>query len=129
MRAVMRGDRHRRRSSPERDIQEAVCEHLRTRGRPRLVWFAVPNGGSRDVREAANMKRQGVTAGVADIILLHDCKFFALELKSETGRLSEAQMAFLAAVNEAGGFAAHAHGLDRAIATLEAWQLLEGSKS
>jgi VRR-NUC domain len=122
----MSGARHRRRSRPESDIQEAVCEHLRTRGRPGLVWFAVPNGGSRDVREAINLKRHGVTPGVADIVLLHDSKFFALELKTEQGRLSGAQRTFLAAVNEAGGFGAHAHGLDRAIATLEAWELLRG---
>ena len=119
----------RRRVSPEASIQLALCDHLRLRGKPGLVWFAVPNGGSRDAREAANLKRQGVTAGVSDLILFHDSRFFALELKSETGRLSEAQMAFLAAVNDAGGFAAHAHGLDRAIATLEAWQLLEGRTS
>lgn len=31
--------------------------------------FAVPNGGSRHKIEAANMKRQGVKRGVADVIL------------------------------------------------------------
>lgn len=33
----------------------------------RKVCFAVPNGGSRHAAEAANLKRQGVTAGVPDI--------------------------------------------------------------
>ena len=32
--------------------------------------FAVPNGGSRNKKEAANMKAAGVVAGVADLILL-----------------------------------------------------------
>jgi hypothetical protein len=36
----------------------------------RKVCFAVPNGGARNVREAANLKRQGVTKGVCDIICL-----------------------------------------------------------
>lgn len=35
-----------------------------------LKWmFAIPNGGYRDPREAANLKRQGVKAGVSDIFL------------------------------------------------------------
>ena len=35
-----------------------------------LVLFAVPNGGGRSPVEAAIMKAEGVTAGVADLILL-----------------------------------------------------------
>lgn len=37
---------------------------------PNKLLFAVPNGGSRHIREAANLKRQGVTSGVSDVILL-----------------------------------------------------------
>ena len=33
--------------------------------------FAVPNGGSRSKREAAIMKGEGVTAGVADLVILY----------------------------------------------------------
>ena len=36
---------------------------------PDRLLFAVPNGGSRHKIEAANMKRQGVRRGVADVIL------------------------------------------------------------
>ena len=32
-----------------------------------LPIFAIPNGGSRNIAEAANLKRMGVTAGVPDI--------------------------------------------------------------
>ncbi len=35
----------------------------------RKVSFAIPNGGKRDEREAANLKRSGVTAGVPDIFI------------------------------------------------------------
>ena len=36
---------------------------------PRLrpLCFAIPNGGSRNVVEAVNLKRTGVTPGVADV--------------------------------------------------------------
>lgn len=37
---------------------------------PDKLLFAIPNGGSRNIREGANLKRQGVTRGVADVILL-----------------------------------------------------------
>lgn len=37
---------------------------------PELRWMhAIPNGGKRDKREAARLKRQGVKPGVADIFL------------------------------------------------------------
>ncbi len=113
-----------KRQQPEAAIQRAVCEQLRLRGRPGLVWFAVPNGGKRNAREAANLKRQGVIPGVADIILLHNSKFFALELKSANGRPTEHQYWFQKAVNEAGGYTCIAQGLDEALRTLTAWNLV-----
>lgn len=33
------------------------------------LLHAIPNGGSRDIREARNLKRQGVKAGVPDLCL------------------------------------------------------------
>jgi hypothetical protein len=33
------------------------------------LMFAIPNGGSRDKREAANLKAEGVKSGVPDIFL------------------------------------------------------------
>lgn len=64
---------------------------------PRKLLFAVPNGGSRNKTEAANMKRQGVKAGVADVILLIPKKGYAslcLEFKTSTGRQSDEQKEF-----------------------------------
>ena len=39
-----------------------------------LVFFHVPNGGKRNVREAVRFKREGVISGVADIIILRPNK-------------------------------------------------------
>lgn len=37
---------------------------------PQLKWlFAIPNGGDRNMAVAANMKAEGVRAGVADLLL------------------------------------------------------------
>ncbi len=64
---------------------------------PRKLVFAVPNGGSRNKIEAVNMKKQGVTSGVADVILLIPKKGYAslcLEFKTAIGRQSDEQKEF-----------------------------------
>lgn len=37
----------------------------------RIVFFAVPNGGERDPREAVKLRREGVRAGAPDLVLVH----------------------------------------------------------
>ena len=58
------------------------------------LFFAVPNGGSRDKREAAIMKAEGITAGVSDLILnIPAGKYtqLAIEMKDVKGTQSSAQ--------------------------------------
>jgi hypothetical protein len=124
----MTGARHRRRS-PEAAIQRCIFQHLRTRGAPGVFAFAVPNGGYRRPVEAAIMKGLGVVAGVPDVFLVHNGRCFALELKAEGGRATDKQLACIAALREAGAFAAIVEGLDRALSCLEAWGLLRGRAS
>ena len=114
------------RRQPEQTIQRSVVQHLRYRGARGAVWWHVPNGGPRRKTEAAILKGLGVRARVADICVVHDGKFFALELKAPSGRSTEAQMAFRDEINAAGGFAAEVVGLDAAIRCLESWGLLRG---
>jgi hypothetical protein len=114
-----------RRKNPEAQIQRAVAQHLKTRGVPGLVWWHTPNGGSRGKVEASIFKAMGVRAGVSDLILVHASKIYALELKAEGGRASEAQMQFLSEIDRAGAYTAMPTGLDAALATLEAWGLLK----
>jgi hypothetical protein len=111
----------------EQDVQRCVISHLRCRGARGAVWWHVPNGGARRKTEAAILKGLGVRAGVADICVVHDGKFFALELKAPSGRSTAAQIAFRHEINAAGGFAAEVVGLGAAIRCLEAWGLLKGS--
>ena len=71
------------------------------------LLFAVPNGGARSKSEAARLKAEGVTAGVADMILLYpsDC-YHALCIEFKTheagSRQSAAQKSWQAAVESAG---------------------------
>ena len=118
----------KRRQHPERSIQRAVIGHLRARAHPGVVFFHVPNGGSRNVVEARNLKLDGVTAGVSDIIMLHDGNMFALELKAEGGRPTESQLEFIDRVKAAGGYAVWVNGLDAALRTLECWGILRPNR-
>ena len=61
----------------------------------RQMLFAVPNGGNRNIREAARLKAQGVTAGVADLILLVGNSMnnaLCIEMKIGKGKQSENQI-------------------------------------
>jgi penicillin-binding protein-related factor A (putative recombinase) len=53
--------------------------------------------------------------GVADLICCKDGRFIAIEVKSDSGILSEAQVAFLDEVEERGGVAFVAYSLDDVI--------------
>lgn len=60
----------------------------------RLLLHHSPNGGRRDVREAARFKRMGVRAGFPDLILLlpnEEYNYLAIELKTDNGKQSDGQ--------------------------------------
>ena len=70
----------------------------------RLI-FAVPNGGSRNGREAAKMKGEGVTAGVSDVILLKASAGYSslcIEFKTEKGRQQTTQTEWQQVVEDNG---------------------------
>jgi len=59
-----------------------------------LLCFAVPNGGARRRVEGAIMKAEGVTRGVADLLLLYPAKHYhglCVEMKTEKGRQQPSQ--------------------------------------
>lgn len=73
---------------------------------PRLrLLYHVPNGGSRDVREAANLKRAGVKRGVPDLHLpVRNSVYIGLwiEMKSPEGRVDREQRAWHDALRDEG---------------------------
>ena len=74
----------------------------------------IPNGGMRNKREAARLKKQGVKPGVPDICLpVPRGQYHGLyiELKRvRQGRETEAQTAWIAALNEQGYYACTCYG-------------------
>jgi hypothetical protein len=91
-----------------------------------LVYLHPANGGGRTRVEGAILKSMGVVPGAPDLLLWHQGRSFALELKSESGKLSKDQAAMLERLAKAGVVTEVAYGLDEAIKTLEGWRLLNG---
>ena len=105
-------------------LQSAVIEHISIYGRPGWVVWHTPNGAKRHPLTGAALKRQGMSAGVGDLSLLHNGHYYELELKTDQGRLSPAQRARQNAVQAAGGTYEAAFGLDDALGVLKAWRAL-----
>lgn len=93
-----------KRKHPEADLQCAVVEYLSMHERMnRLRFHAIPNGGSRNVREAMNLKRQGVKPGVPDVcIMLAYGPAIWIELKAPKGKPTAQQLDFIAWANTHG---------------------------
>lgn len=86
--------------------------------------YAIPNGGTRNLAEAAKLKRTGVLAGVSDMHLPYPSKGYHglwIELKrSKGGRLTNEQCRWLDLMDGWGHKVAVCYGWD------EAKQVLEG---
>ncbi len=108
-------------------IQRAVFQFLSTAKRKGVLSFHVPNGGKRSPIEAAIFKSLGVLAGVPDILSVYQGRLFALELKTEKGKLTPAQEAVHVQLREAGAEVATAYGLDAALKQLCDWGLVRVS--
>lgn len=80
---------------PEHDIQVGIVNYLRLK---KIFCFAVPNGGLRNLKTAAFLKKEGATAGVSDLIILRKGECIFVEIKTKTGRQSPEQKVFQAAV-------------------------------
>ena len=85
----------------EDDIQAAFFEWVRLAQHKRkslAQMFHPANGGKRDAREAARLKRQGVIPGVPDVMFpVPNAKFYglAIEFKSKSGKVSEPQAIYM----------------------------------
>ena len=81
------------------------------------LLFHIPNGGSRNKLEAANLKKQGVRAGVPDLFLpVARGKYHGLfiELKYGKNKTTQKQNEWLAKLNEQGYAVAVCYGCNEA---------------
>jgi len=61
---------------------------------PKSLLFSVPNGHKRNIITASYLKREGVLAGVSDLIWLHEGRTYFLEVKADKGYQSVNQKEF-----------------------------------
>ena len=90
----------------ERSEQTAVHEWCKTK---RLVSFAIPNGGSRHIKEATNLKKEGVTAGVSDycVILPHVVLFIEMKRRAKILKSGQLSLAGLVVSDKQYDFLTH----------------------
>lgn len=84
----------------ESKLQQAFCEALGYYKSSGIDFFAVPNGDRRggDQLQAkitgARLKKEGVLAGVSDLIVLANNDVIFVEMKDDKGRQSTSQRDF-----------------------------------
>lgn len=74
-------------------------------GIPECLLFSIPNGGRRDPKSMVFLKREGLRPGVFDLFLSVPCgRWHGLyvELKTESGHVSDEQKTFMRYVEERG---------------------------
>jgi VRR-NUC domain len=111
------------RNREEAQLSATLKEYLEA-AKPRCIYAAVPNGGSRSMIEAVNLKRQGVIAGAGDWVFTWDFGSGWIELKTEKGMLNSNQEAFRDSCQRLGVKYEVARSLEECIAVLKSWNLL-----
>ena len=105
----------------EETIQVSIVEWLRLVLPGALIWHT-PNGGWRDPREAAKLKRMGVLPGIPDIIVFMEGAFaFSLECKTQRGTLSDDQKNVHSIMRLLGFKVATVRGIDESRQALASW--------
>ncbi len=61
---------------------------------PRSLIISIPNGGTRNKREAIILNSTGLYAGASDIIIHHNGHLLFIEVKTEDGAQSDKQILF-----------------------------------
>lgn len=96
---------------------------------PELRWLAaIPNGGHRAKRTAADLKAEGVKRGVPDYLMpvrRGEHVGLAIELKTATGRASPEQREWLAHLQAQGWHAVIARGWEQAWDAVRDYMALE----
>lgn len=99
--------------------------HIRSKYPELKMLFHIPNGGTRDAIEGRHLKQAGVKPGVPDLFLAAPSGQYHglfIEMKTETGRATEAQKYWIEHLNSTGYFAEICHGWQAAVRVLE-WYL------
>jgi hypothetical protein len=107
----------RKPKASESAIQQAIKQRLIFHG---IVAVHVPNAGRRSVISGFKLKQEGMMPGFPDLICLGDAgRIGFLEVKTDTGRLSEAQERCHDMLRRKGHLVAVVRSQDDAVAVLQ----------
>ena len=113
-----------RRDDPEARLQKAVVQHLTLAGSPGVLFYKIANEGKRSAAYGAEMKRQGLRPGAADLCICHKGRTFFLELKAKGEKPEAAQVQFSADALLAGCHYQWADNIDQALTILHGWGVI-----
>ena len=77
----------------ESEIQQSCVRWFRY-AFPQYIILSIPNGGSRNVIEAANLKKEGALAGASDLMVIAERCVLFVEMKKPGGRQQKTQQEF-----------------------------------
>lgn len=106
----------------ERILQIHAVSYIRS-ALPHVLIAHCPNGGSRNPREAENLRKMGVLRGFPDLMLFWRTGFGVIEMKSGTGKLSDHQREVLDRIGACGVHTAVCNSLQQVEETLRGWGL------
>lgn len=113
------------RSQHESGEQIVVADYLRMRD---VFWFHPVNEGRRHMSSAMRLKREGLVAGVPDIVIMQEipgapsARGMMIEMKRRKGgSLSESQKDFMERARQEGWLTHVARGADDALRYLQSF--------
>ena len=110
----------------EHRLQTMVVDYLSVAARPGVFALAIPNAGLRSQRMGARMRREGLVAGAADLLIaLPAGRVGWLEMKTLKGRQSIEQKGFQQRCLRIGHPYAVAKTFDEAVKVLRLWGALK----
>lgn len=77
----------------ESNIQIACVKWFRLQY-PKYLCFSVPNGGIRTYKNARILNKEGLLAGVSDLIVIIENNVIFIEIKTDTGIQQQTQKSF-----------------------------------
>ena len=90
-------------------VQKNICTFLDAALPPDSYYCSIPNGSvlagnpTRRAMQMNKLKKTGLKLGAPDLFILARGRFFAIEVKSDTGKLSDNQRTTSDKIIEAGG--------------------------
>lgn len=116
----------------EESIQKTVIHRIRIDPLLRKLIIHIPNEGKRSPRYGKLLKDMGLREGVFDLQVLMARRGFIgawIELKSQDGKLTQAQKEFQKDMHEQNYFTAVCHSIEEAIQVIEWYCFPEAHQS